>query len=366
MTTVADVPAQATAHQPIALDADLSKRIRIIRVICIFFMMYVHVNPGLGSHEVVGILGWAKYLLVDLLGRASVSALSLISGVLIVYELTRKPYRTAIATRVKTLVLPLLTWNVVILVVSLLIFTATKQQTDTYRNIQGTSALSLIVGKLLAVDANGATTALNFLRDVFACALLSPGLIWASKRLGIAFVVGVWLIGLLHGFEPVVYRASILMFYTLGVYAAVRHARLRFQLWHGLAALAVLVAVAYCSSIPGLALAEVPQLNGTLNVLKRLCLTLGVFLAAQAILKHDTIARRFVQVEPRIYFIFLGHTVFFLCCWGVWQMAFGKSLQFPYILFYVLLPVAWVLCSRYAMAIVSLMPRAAQIALRGK
>src|SRR5262245_14565639 len=94
---------------------DLSPSIRICRVLCIFFMCYVHVNPGLDAFDVSGALAQMKFVLGDVLGRASVPALSFIAGYLGVAALARRGICTSyIRERWRRLMIPMICWNGII------------------------------------------------------------------------------------------------------------------------------------------------------------------------------------------------------------------------------------------------------------
>ena len=69
-----------------------SLAIKICRVLCIFFTTYVHINPGKDNWtgEIPDYLANIGYLLSDLLGRASVPALSVLGGYLAVSAYQRR------------------------------------------------------------------------------------------------------------------------------------------------------------------------------------------------------------------------------------------------------------------------------------
>lgn len=63
-----------------------SLAIKISRVICIFFVSYVHVNPSMDRWvdevpEKLSIFGTIGTILLDVLGRASVPALSILGAI---------------------------------------------------------------------------------------------------------------------------------------------------------------------------------------------------------------------------------------------------------------------------------------------
>ena len=90
---------------------DESTQIRNSRVPCIFFMMSVHVNPGLHTASVISTGSFAGLgaIWVDLLGRASVAALSFISGYLLIRTASGRTLTTVARRRFQTLIIPMLT-----------------------------------------------------------------------------------------------------------------------------------------------------------------------------------------------------------------------------------------------------------------
>ena len=92
-----------------------SAQIGICRVLCIFFMMSVHVSPGLGQASLVstGSLAWLGTLWGDFLGRASVAALSFISGYLLIRTAAEAPLASVARRRFRTLVVPMLSWTLI-------------------------------------------------------------------------------------------------------------------------------------------------------------------------------------------------------------------------------------------------------------
>lgn len=106
--------AQATASESYqARVAHYSTTIKLCRVLCIFFMTYVHIHlfkdPELQSSAV--------YLTVttflrDIMGRSSVPLLSVISGFLVVGYFGRKSLSSFYYGRMQVLIYPLLFWKI--------------------------------------------------------------------------------------------------------------------------------------------------------------------------------------------------------------------------------------------------------------
>lgn len=349
------------------IDSELSLRIRIVRVVCIFFMMYVHVNPGLRGAELGPALAFSDSVIGDFLGRASVPALSLISGFLMVHELQRRQFLRAIRNRFRTLVIPMVVWNSIIILFSMAIYLLLQEKTTVYRDLQGASALQVVAGHLLALRSDGATTALDFLRDIFVCAALSPALIYLVRRLGLVAVAGGWLIGLWFGYEPLVYRPAILMFYLFGIYCALDQRALHLRRWQAMTALGLAVTIHVADTWLLYNLIDRDSaLSIVLQFLKRLGLALAVLHLAGVLLKQKATARLLLNIEPRIYFVFLSHSVIFLFLWGVWQLPFGSDLGPPYIVFFLLAPLVALWVNLYLYPLIVDAPTPLRAALAGK
>ena len=103
---------------PSTSDAALTARaIAIARVLCIVGMVYVHAWTGLtgpdlaaSDHTAQGLLRW---VLSDLLGKAAVPLLSLVSGWLAAGSLARRGAVSFVRGKVRTVVLPMVLWNAI-------------------------------------------------------------------------------------------------------------------------------------------------------------------------------------------------------------------------------------------------------------
>lgn len=346
------------------MTASESTAIRICRVLCIFCMTYVHVNPGLDSFAgqlpspLASVHGW----LSELLGRASVPALSVLGGYLAVAAYGRRPAWLAYAReRASVLLLPMVSWNGLILLLSLLIWLATGAQTAVLRDWPAVdaSALAVHLDRLTGYGYGSATTALNFLRDLFVCSLLLPLLIMLLRRTGVAGLALLWLLGLTLGFAPLVIRPHILMFFAVGVHLALQgrllwpRPRVLLHLALALAAVMALVAwlPAYAGNLPGTGL--------------RLLVATGFWLAA-ASLARFSLGAALARLEPAIYLLFLAHGCVMLLLWGGWQRVFGAGLAGPYLFFYLLAPPLTLLLVLGLRRLLALLPVGLQRLLSGK
>lgn len=319
-----------------------SEAIKICRVLCIFFMSYVHVNPGLDSFssELSAHLALLESVLSDTLGRASVPALSVLGGFLAVTAYARRRNWVVYAReRWQTLMVPLISWNVVIILLSVLIWMASGAQTAVLRELPSLqwAELPLLLDRLTAYNYGSATTALNFLRDIFVCSLLLPLLLMLLRHTGAAGLALLWLVGLTLGFAPVVMRPHILMFFCVGIYLGLQGSLFR-------PCLGTLSKLAVALLLP-LALVGLAPLfageyrNSATDTVSRLLVS-GAFLLAAYGLSQIAVGNLLARLEPMIYLMFLAHASIMLVFWGAWQKAFGPGLEWPYMIFYIGAPLA--------------------------
>jgi hypothetical protein len=365
--------------------------IKICRIFCIFFMTYVHVNPSPDKWE-----GASKFLLftghlapgelrvsvgneapqylfnianilAQILGRASVPALSIIGGLLAVAAYKRRSKWLLYAKeRFQKLIIPLITWNVIIIALSLVILFGTGAYTHVMNKLLPFDQITLpkALDSVTAYKTESVTTALTFLRDVFVCSLLIPLLILAFKRLGIVALTMIWLMGLTIGFAPIVLRETIMLFYASGVYLALqsdqlipaRSVALKFVL-------CILLALAIVQFTP--ALSDVYGGKNLTNISLRL-VVVPLFLIAAIALSRTELGLRLAKLEPFAFLLFLSHTAIMLVFWGAWQIVFGKGAEWPYVIFYVMAPFAALAVVIVLHKIISFMPDMIQQLLVGK
>ena len=345
-----------------------SLAIKICRVLCIFFMTYVHVNPGKDSWtgEIPEYLAQLGYILSDVLGRASVPALSVLGGYLAVSAYSRRLNWWMYAKeRWQTLITPLITWNVVIIVLSLIILWLTGAQTSIIRDLLPFNQLTplLFADRLTGYNYGSATTALNFLRDIFICSLLLPLVLQLIKRLGFAGLGIIWLAGLTIGFSPIILRPNILMFFTVGIYMALQSNQLiptlntTFKLLTTL-----LIALALVYFVPAL---ETNYGKNLPNTALRLAVA-SCFLITAIALSRIKIGKLIARLEPLAYLMFLSHATIMLIFWGAWQKFFGIDLAWPYAVFFVAAPFATLIALLGVHKVLTLMPATVQKILSGK
>ncbi len=97
---------------------DLSDRVRIARFLCIFLMMFVHVEPGISTNVYdrdAGGFDLIYFVFARLLGLSSVSLLSVVSGYFVVASQGKAGFGRFALSKARTLVVPLIAWNLLML-----------------------------------------------------------------------------------------------------------------------------------------------------------------------------------------------------------------------------------------------------------
>lgn len=334
-------------------------------------MMYVHVNPGIDDfrNESPGYLRYIHAVLGGTFGRASVPALTLISGVLMVNESRRRQLKQSIRSRVSRILVPMACWNLLIITVSVAIFEMLGEETSVYEELQGLSTWRVIYSRILVIDYAGASESLNFLRDIFVCAVLFGAIKWLmqQKVAGPVGLAALWILGVFVQFDPIVYRENILLFYCLGVFIGLRGNKLpTTQVAVVVAAIAAGFSYLVEVGAFGLDQPSGDAANAFYEIVKRVAVSYLVLGASRAIVRRPRLVAPLYRLESVIFLVFLGHMTVFLLGWGAWQSAIGDSLGFPYIAFYLLAPVLWLLVSPKLDWLIARLPAGPQIALRGK
>ncbi len=362
------------------IPGDVSRTIDVVRPIAIFFMMFVHVNPGYvnyGAAESVG-FDWSFYIRIataGVVGKASVPLLSVISGYLAARRLRAvdwSGYVRYLTSRVKVLYIPVLFWNALGLATGLAALTALGVSSQSMSEIEGMSPLRVLASSVLVLDNNSYVGPLNFLRDLLVVSAVGPLLVWlARSRAATVFAVAFVLVGSIEGvFAPVLYRTSILAFFYLGVMAALRPQTLANlaarRRWPWIAITAIVAA--YAAQEVGFWSSLDYTLFGSrwLEMILRLGISWAVWQMCRYL--HD---RNFAfprRVVDTTYLAYLSHMLVFGFLWIAWQRMFGDDLGTPqYVMFYLLLPfVGFVMALAAERWVLPRLPSALQIVVRGK
>ena len=147
-------------------------QIQSARVISIFFMAYAHVSPGIVEADIAarGVRGvdFLFLFLGSLVAKSAVPLLSVLSGWLLFDTLNGRPFQGILRSKVRTLLVPMVLWNAVLLGLIGLFVLGTGEEKWLPQ-----SGLGLLNG-LFSLTGPPANIHLAFLRDLFVCVLLSP------------------------------------------------------------------------------------------------------------------------------------------------------------------------------------------------
>ena len=352
---------KADVGRMIARGSAESQTIGICRVLCIFFMMNVHIDPGPVESSIVhgGAFSWVGAVWIDFLGRTSVAALSLISGYLLVRNGAAHGFPDFARRRFVALILPMLTWN--LLYCFAVVLVAAIEGKPVPREF--TSTLSA-VSSLTGLAGPTENLSLFFLRDIFVASLVAYGIQPLLRRFPLPVLGLVALLAVFELTEPVIFRPSILLFVCLGVVAA--------QRVDSLSDLVLPRRLVPCLLAVGAALflCHVTGLGARgfgvaiEDILRRLLLSAGVITLATQ-LAETWAGARIVPFEERIFETYLMHAALFHAVWAIWRRTIGGAAGPSYLVFFLLAPVVAVVAGQAVGAVTDHLAPPLRIALRG-
>ena len=176
-------------------------------------MTFVHIPPGIPEDHNIGFFQVVYFILTRLVGLSSASLLSIVSGYFIVSSLLKIGPARLIASKFKTLVIPLVAWNLLMLA----LLTAYGILTGNWQDMPAFSPMG-VTNALLAITEWPLVIPLWFLRDLFVCCLFSPILYVGLKQFPATTIV--LLIGYTLFSEDlyVLQRPQLLLFFGLGMW----------------------------------------------------------------------------------------------------------------------------------------------------
>lgn len=324
------------------------------RMVCVLFMIYVHVPDGQSNTIVYtltsgGFSTLLEGLLVEGPGRASAALLSVISGYLAATALLKpgSSVWSLYRRRFTSIILPMVFWASVTYLIYLLV----SQTRLTFLNDAHTLLDKLNIVFFLTGMPVGATMHLGFLRDLFVCILLSPLLLPALQRMAwlLLPLLGVFYLLEHNQSSIVILRPLVLFAFSIGVYFAIRQVRLdaldRFwPVFLVLSIVATLVILLFNSgaganvveafAAQGLQFDEtvlypIGRLLGSLAIWTLLPLCLGGHLRTWTI-----------RFTPYLFAAFCSHYLMLtLMFYGGWNPLFGGRESSLYVLWFLAAPV---------------------------
>lgn len=344
------------------MNQEFSDRIVVCRVLAILGVTFVHVPPGSdvipGSHVAVDV---CRYILINLVGHASVPVLSIVAGYLFMEVAARRRFRDYVTQRFGSLMLPMISWNV-LLAILLLSATAAGMKSNSYARL-----LEMPVWDwALAVSDRPINYPLYFLRDMFILSLASPmfaALGRLSPSLLVAAGVGLWLSDC-----PLLLRPFTAAFFCLGI--AMHFWRLRADFLDGYRRQLVVVILLSWAGGTWLAfhagvVENLFQSSGVFDVVNRISVAVLIWLAAGSLVRNGSIDL-FKRVEPKIYLVFLSHVLVLSVAGGLFSAAFGDYATPLYLVLLLAAPLLCFLAVEAFWPMLATMPAAVQRTLVGK
>ncbi len=349
-----------------------SAQIDLCRVICIFFMMTVHVFPysADGTAFETGILNPIYTVSVDWMGRASVAVLSLFGGYILWIGAQNKRFLGVARGKFTSVFLPMVVWNAIfVLAVFSLAQVGEADGRQEFRNFLISRDVSADDARgwltlLLAAESQPANLPISFLRDLFVSMLLIRLVVPYIRRYGALMIGIVLLLGAMQATAPIVLRPNILAFALTGAYLAslkVSLSALRSPALAMLAGLVFLGAYFVALSLPE----QVAGLTNTLpNLFKRFALIFLLLLATGVIVQRFDLPG-LVSLRPVLFLAFLSHAVVLFALHRLGLKLGGDMTGPAYVGFFFLSPFILIAVAFAATPVIDRLPRVAQLMLRG-
>jgi hypothetical protein len=302
----------------------MSDRIKIARSLCIFFMTFIHVPQGIAENVYdrdAGLFDIVYFVLTRLMGLSSVSLLSVVSGYFIVSSLLKAGAGPLTVSKLKTLVVPLVAWNLLMLV----LLAAYGVLSGNWKDMPEFSPLGM-ANALLAVTEWPLVVPLWFLRDLFVCCLFAPLLYPALRRFPIATMLALVAFTLLGENLYILQRPQLMLFFGLGMWLRISAAdeqgidRIAGLLTIGLV---VMAAIFLTIRIERILLSEMNDtLRLTLDTLLRVTMAAGFWKLTEFI-RRSSLSDLFIRLEPYAFFLFCSHAILFDFGGIIFRRAFG-------------------------------------------
>lgn len=294
------------------VNADGARRsdaIAIARVICILGVVYVHAWTGLNGEALKALRGSGqdnlRWLLMELFGRSAVPLLGLISGWLVARSGKTRNWGEHVRRKARTILLPMALWNIIAII--LVSGAAWQLGLSAPMPQSGWWTVEEVFILTRNPDIN---VQMPFLRDLFLCMVAAPLLVrmpgWVLVP--IAMVAAACQIAGLG--PPVLMRASILVFFILGILA------LRGGWAERVAGRPLLLVVIPFALLMGAQLSlsvsvgddAWPSAQRALDLMLRISAALAFWRLAWA-LAGSPVRGLLLRIEPYVFFLFCAHLI---------------------------------------------------------
>lgn len=238
-----------------------NQRIVIVRLLCIFGMIYVHV-PALDSGYTLSVdpgffhFDFIRAFLIEGYGRTSACLLSIVSGYLVALTLssytlssnTLRNKKTFVKQfyerRFKSIYMPMLMWGVISVALFSVVSFSQPTFLDEVCGFDSNMVASCInVIFHLSEMGEGPTMHLAFLRDLFVCILLAPLLIIALRYVPIVTLAVLTVVYIVDLESVLILRPLVILGFSVGIVIGLNNFNMLWvdRLWMLWAAAAVMM-----------------------------------------------------------------------------------------------------------------------------
>ena len=300
-------PAQMSRARSSGPDDEISRGIAVARVVCILFMITVHVWPGVERIIPAADTPFERLfygVVIDHLGRAAVPLLSLFSGMLFVGSFLRAESTGALLFgKVRSLILPILLWSLPFLPLFAIKAELTGLPSET------PATLWHFVSRLFAIVDYPLNNPLHFLREIFVMCVYGAAVLLLRRVSATAAVVAALaIIAVEHGFQgALLLRPPIATAFFIGMALAVAGRQEWAPSWP--LVLGVLALYVGLYALAGDRLVVDDETGLSVGYPTRIAMSLLVWRLCRdlARMPQAWATRGLVALEPHIFVIFCSH-----------------------------------------------------------
>ena len=337
------------------------------RVVCITFMMFTHLKEYEGSNVYGGPLNALGVLTNDYLGRASVPALSLVSGYLLVVGMNRKRSLSTLGfakKKASSVLLPMLVWNLIYIGIVLaadIAFNHSHRVIEIFRDGNWLDVVNVFTA-LTDVPAN---FSLHFIRDFFVTQVLLFGLLRWGGVARIPILIAIAAYSMMGQLDPLISREMIVLFATSGALLALSGMNLT-MIASSRSVQAVTLALLLGFFIWGdEGIREATSLQ-VAEILMRVAMSLAILIVGYQLARLP-ISIAFHRLAPIAFLTYLLHLPLTSLLWVVWSKLISSGNDgYGYAGYYFTAPIAAWLVAMGLAAILKQHPAiAANLGLKG-
>jgi len=356
----------SNGDRTLALSGIDSTQIDLLRAVCIFLMLSVHVYPTLLESTIIhgGEWDWVGYVYVDIFGRASVAVLSFLGGYVLWVGARHRPLSEIARSRFRSLIIPMMTWNLIYAAMVAAVALMERRDLAAEMARYGVDTPIGAVTAITGVAGRTINVPLTFLRDLFVSILAARLLFPAMPRFGVQILTVLLALALIDISKPIFVTPAIPLFVFAGAFFAAKGLSLKSisDTRVALPASIILACLFVASHL-------LPTMRSSLDEeavnLSERAMLVAMMLLVSRIVAERIGARDLAGVRPVLFLAFLTHSIINQFLGILWEM-FGLGVySVLYIAFFFLnapldITAAWI-----GMLLIRQIPRRLQLVLNG-